>query len=242
VGRTKIEGNEICPKCGKLGRLCHFSSRNGEYKNARSRKYLRFRHNDKTIRDCHSIEEAIKNKELEQIRNSGRPALGLANYSLGEAIRSFGNQLQILGNMMKEHTIDPEDDKMLTQMMIEGGKKYLKLFNLMNDYIQLVSKSQKTQEDLDKIKKYNDDMEEADKQWWNEYGEQFKKDPQKFIHKYLENFMKKDQVMSAINYWFEKYELPMRIKKGKERSAKLSESAFGSSKYDNSDYLINRSD
>jgi hypothetical protein len=41
---------------------------------------------------------------------------------------------------------------------------------------------------------------------------------------------------------FEKYELPRRIKKGKEISSKLSESAFGSSKYNNSNYLINRSD
>jgi hypothetical protein len=54
--------------------------------------------------------------------------------------------------------------------------------------------------------------------------------------------MKKDQVMSAINYWFEKYELPMRLKKGKEISAKLSESAFGSDKYNNSEHLINRSE
>ena len=85
-------------------------------------------------------------------------------------------------------------------------------------------------------------MEKADKQWWKENGEQFIKNPQKFMHQYLLNFMKNDQVMYAINYWFEKYELPERIKKGREISSKLSESAFGSDKYNNSSHLINRSD
>jgi hypothetical protein len=48
--------------------------------------------------------------------------------------------------------------------------------------------------------------------------------------------------MYTINYWLEKYELPMRLEKGRKLSSKLSESAFGSSKYNNSDFLINRSD
>jgi hypothetical protein len=143
---------------------------------------------------------------------------------------------------MKEHTIDPADEKMLTQMMIEGGKKYLKASNFITEYTELISKSQKTQEERDRIKKYHEDMEKADKQWWMENGEQFIKDPQKFILQYLENFMKKDPVMYAINYWLEKYELPMRLEKGRKLSSKLSESAFGSSKYNNSDFLINRSD
>jgi hypothetical protein len=161
---------------------------------------------------------------------------------LGEAILSFGYKLQRIGEMMKEHKIDSEDEKKLTQMMIEGGKKYLKALESITNYIQLVLKSQNTKEDRDKIKKYNDDMEEAERQWWNENGEQFKKDPRKFILQYLENFMKNDQVMSTINYWLEKYELPMRIENGKKLSSKLSESAFGSDKYNNSDHLINRSD
>jgi hypothetical protein len=242
VGRPKIESNEICPKCGKLGRLRHFSSRNGEYKNSRSRQYLRFRHNDKTIKDCYGIEEAIKNKKLEQISNSGRPELGLAIYSLRDSIRLFGKQLEIMGNMMKEHTIDPAEEKLLTQMMIEGGKKYLKAVNFITEYTELISKSQKTQEDRDRIKKYNEAMEKADNQWWMENGEQFIKDPQKFILQYLEKFMKNDPVMYVINYWLEKYELPMRREKGRKLSSTLSESAFGSSKYNNSDFLINRAD
>ena len=125
-------------------------------------------------------------------------------------------------------------------MMIEGGKKYLKALNFMTKYIQLVSKSQKTQEEHNLIKDYHETMEKADKQWWKENGEQFIKNPQKFMHQYLLNFMKNDQVMYAINYWFEKYELPKRIKKGREISSKLSESAFGSDKYNNSSHLINR--
>ena len=54
--------------------------------------------------------------------------------------------------------------------------------------------------------------------------------------------MNNEPVIFTINYWFEKYELPMRLKKGKEISSTLSESAFGSSKYNNSDFLINRAD
>ena len=100
MGRSKIEGNEICPKCGKLGRLRKVASRNGEYKNARTREYLRFRHNDSTSKECHGIEQAIKKKELNQIRNSNRPELGLAIYQLSESIQSFGNKLQIMGEMM----------------------------------------------------------------------------------------------------------------------------------------------
>ena len=242
MGRPKIEGNEKCPKCGKLGHSGSFSSRNGEYKNARNRQYLRFRHNDKAIRDCYGIEEAIRNKELEQIRNSGRPELGLAIYSTGEGIELVGKQLVIMGNMMKEHAIDPEDEKMLTSMMIEGGKKYLKILNFITEYTKIISKNQKTQEDYDKIKKYYEVIEKVDEQWWMENGEQFIKDPQKFTFQYLENFMKNDPLMYAINYWLEKYELPMRREKGRKLSSKLSESAFGSSKYNNSDFLINRSD
>jgi hypothetical protein len=131
---------------------------------------------------------------------------------------------------------------MLTQMMIEGGKKYLKFLKFSSNYIKLVTKIPKTPEELNLIKKYHDAVEKADKQWWKENGEQFKKNPEKFMFKYLLNFMKNDKVMYAINYWLEKYELPSRIKKGKEISSKLSESAFGSSKYNNSDFLINRSD
>ncbi|HSF00522.1 MAG TPA: hypothetical protein VLA48_06460 [Nitrososphaeraceae archaeon] len=242
MGRSKIEGTEICLKCGKLGRLRIVSSRNGEYKNAKTREYLRFRHNDSTLKECHSIEQAIKKKELDQIRKSGHPELGLAIYQLGESIQSFGNKLQIMGEMMKEHTVDPTDEKMLTQMMVEGGKKYLKVLNFISNYIQLISKSQKTQEERNTIKKYQEAMEKEDKQWWKKNGEQFKKDPEQFILQYLLNFMKNNQVMYAINYWLEKYELPTRIKKGKEISSKLSESAFGSSKYNNSDFLLNRSD
>lgn len=242
MGRSKIEGEETCPKCGKLGRIRLVPSRNGEYKNARTREYPRFRHNDSTLKECHGIEEAIKNRELEQIRNSNRPELGLAIYQSSEFIQSFGNKLQIMGEMMKDHTIDPEDDKMLTQMMTGGGKKYLKALNFMTKYIQLVSKCQKTQEEHNLIKDYHETMEKADKQWWKENGEQFIKNPQKFMHQYLLNFMKNNQVMYAINYWFEKYELPKRIKKGKEISSKLSESAFGSDKYNNSSHFINRSD
>ena len=217
----KLRGSEICPKCGKLGRIRLVPSRNGEYKNARTREYLRFRHNDRTLKECHGIEEAIKNRELEQIRNSNRPELGLANYQLSESIQSFGNTLQIMGEMMKEHTIDPEDDKMLTQMMTGGGKKYLKALNFMTTYIQLVSKSQKTQEERNFIKDYHETMEKADTRWWKENGEQFIKNPQKFMHQYLLNFMKNDQVIYAINYWFEKYELPERIKKGRETIFKI---------------------
>jgi hypothetical protein len=242
VGRHKIEFNEICPKCGNLGRLSYFSSRNGEYKNAKTRKYLRFRHNDSSLKECYGIEKAIKNKEVEQITNSGRPELGLAIYSLGESIRLVGNQLQIMGNMMKEHTIDPADEKMLTQMMIEGGRKYLKTLNIITEYTQLISKSQKTQEDQDRIKKYHEVMEKGNEQWWIENGEQFMKDPQKFLLQQLKNFMKNDPLMYVINYWLEKYELPMRREKGRKLSSTLSESAFGSSKYNNSDFLINRAD
>ena len=74
-------------------------------------------------------------------------------------------------------------------------------------------------------------MEKADKQWWEKNGEQFKEDTEQFSFQYLLNFMKNNQVISAINYWFEKYELPMRREKGKKLSSKLSESAFGSDKY-----------
>ena len=102
MGRSKIEGKETCPKCGKLGRIRLVPSRNGEYKNARTREYPRFRHNDSTLKECHGIEEAIKNRELEQIRNSNRPELGLAIYQSSEFIQSFGNTLQIMGEMMKD--------------------------------------------------------------------------------------------------------------------------------------------
>jgi hypothetical protein len=126
LGRSKIEGNQTCPKCGKLDYLRSVPSRNGEYKEARTRTYLRFRHNDSTLKECHGIEQAIKKKEIDKIRNSNHAELNIAIYELRDHIQSFGKELQIMGDMMKEHRIDPEDEKMLTQMMIEGGQKYLK--------------------------------------------------------------------------------------------------------------------
>jgi hypothetical protein len=43
----------------------------------------------------------------------------------------------------------------------------------------------------------------------------------------------------SLHLWFEEYEGPKRAKARKELSGKLSESAFGSNKY-NADYIINR--
>jgi hypothetical protein len=241
LGRAKKVGNDICPICENLGRFTIFSSRNGEVKDARKRNYLRFRHNDKTIKDCYGIEQAIKENKLEQIRNGDRPELRLAIYQLSESIQSLGNSLKIIGECMKEHKITPEDDKMLTSMMIEGGKKHLENNIAMWKYIQLLLKNQKTPEERNMIKNYHETMENAKKQWWNDNSEEFKKNPEKFVLQQTQNMIKNDKMLYAINYWMEKYELPKRKMKGKKLSAKLSESAFGSSKY-NADYIIRRSE
>ena len=234
-------GSDICPVCEKLGRFTTFSSRNGEVKDARKRNYLRFRHNDKTIKDCYGIEQAIKEKKLEQIRNSDRPELRLAIYRLGESIQSLGKSLKIIGELMKEHKITPEDDKMLTSMMIEGGKKHLENMNAMLKYIQLLLKNQKTPEERNMIKDFHETMENTKKQWWNENSEQFKKNPEKFLLQKTMNMIENDKMLYAINYWLEKYELPKRKMEGKKLSATLSESAFGSNKY-KADYIIKRSE
>jgi hypothetical protein len=61
----------------------------------------------------------------------------------------------------------------------------------------------------------HENMKKEEKQWWEKNEKQFKKHPEKFILQYYLDFMKNDQVMYAINYWLEKYELPSRIKEKK---------------------------
>jgi hypothetical protein len=238
VGRPKIEGNEICPKCGKLGRLGQFSSRNGEYKNARTREYLRFKHNDKIINDCYGIEKALREKELEKIRNGPNSVFNEGLFSLTEDIKDVANKFKIIAENIRETNIDPKDDKRYALMLEEGSKYYIEASFAVIKYIKLLIKKNKTPAEQQALNKFNEIIDNIEKQR-EEIIKLYYENPKKCL-RLLKRTLKKDKMLWMLHLWFEKYER-LKREKAREKLAKekLSESAFGSSKY-KADYIVNR--
>jgi hypothetical protein len=163
LGRSKIEGNEICPKCENLGRYRSVPSRNGEYKNARTREYRRFMHNDRTLKDCHGIENALRERELEKIRNGPSPVLEEQLFLLAEDIKDFGITFKKVAERVNETNIDPKDDKKYALMFKEGARYHIDTMIAFKKYLYLVTKPNKTPADLQAINKFNNIMDDIEK-------------------------------------------------------------------------------
>jgi hypothetical protein len=237
LGRHKIEGSDICPICEQLGRFSHFSSRNGEYKNARSREYIRFIHNDKTIKDHYGIEEALRKKEIEKIRNGPNSIIGEELFLLAEKFKNLENMFKKTAENVRETNIDPKDDKKYALMFRKGFNDLMKTHLALLKYINLQLKETKTPEEQQAINKFDEILDNMRKKE-DEYDKLRQENPKKYL-KMGKKVLKKDKMFMAMHLWFKKYEKPKREKARKELSEKLSESAFGSSKH-KADYIINR--
>jgi hypothetical protein len=104
-------------------------------------------------------------------------------------------------------------------------------------YIELIIKPNKTSAEMQAINKFNNIMDNLRKQQ-EENIKLYHENPKECL-RLLKRTLKKDKMFWSLHLWFEEYEGPKRAKARKELSGKLSESAFGSNKY-NADYIINR--
>lgn len=241
MGRKR--GKFICPRCQRQGSLRKKWTRNPEYPTIKN--YYRYvEHYDsisKKTKTCY-VEKLIRQMELKEIVDSPHPDLSsildTCRRMLDEIVKRYNRWFRRIG----ESGIDAKDKTMISSALDEGLKEELAFVEQGLVYVSFSLKQKLTsqeKEKLGKAKKYmnllieirrqlrNMDALKKDKKILFSYEEKLKIfEENKLAFQFLNRPYQK-----ALIYYYEKYEENDDIRKKKALKEKLSESAFGSSKY-----------
>lgn len=234
LGRPRSD--YICPKCGKQGSLGRNSTRNGDYRNSRMHKYLRVTHFDPITRkrtpSCY-VNDIIKKNIIEDYKEHQFGDLLLSLFRMEERFRKTYERFERVAEKVKTYPLTPREDRKLSlivrqyylDILIPFEKIFylyeLKIYSLLYDFECSKEVDILLDEFITSFNKIESKQEE---------------NPKKIIKKSL-RFLKSHPLEKVFGYLFNKYEKPIRDVKRKALSKKLSESAFGSSKYDNTSLI-----
>lgn len=235
-----------CPKCGKTGILRLKKTRgNNEYGNARWNEYRYFQHFDydnKKNTSCY-VENILKEKGLDKYPDED-------DFScvspLDDEFRKFFRLLERIGEKFNETRFDTDDKKILLPLLQKATREFQSFMEPLILYeflLKLENKTPELENLTQEIKEYIDCYHIASDKCcilFELFKKRSKIDPddpkiKKVIRDNANGFNffynRWGSLFNAVEYWFQRYEKPKRLKKREALNKKLSESAFGSEKY-----------